>query len=289
MGLEKKALDVLYFLVNEIKEGRLDGIDTGYANDRTNIFMLLYASNDTAISQKAIDLAYDLLKIKGENVGYDTGNFLKTIDCERYKEILPEAIDHQIFDRKFDHFLLQSELVEKGLIKDPSLSKYDEIYYAMNSDDYNLTMIQRKTNRLVEYDAEGGGCPLNYVDLFESLYFPVLESQGIKDWYLTQENEWIAEDMVRYTLRLYTNGRCFELQYDDFSDWFESYQFNKLMNMALINSHSSQRFVILETGDQSFRTGLFEPSIFFPIAQKYEIPSGIIRTNDTIGYNYYDE
>jgi hypothetical protein len=176
----------------------------------------------------------------------------KSIDKTMLKKIEAQPIDValtnilnilNVKNKKFDTYLIE---IRKEY---PDFSKMDLI-----------KLVLEKTGNLFWFDAESGTYPVPY-DWLISGYSELATQQGIK---ITKISMRLATlpcgGRKQYQVRWRLNGNIYGIDFYDDSDWF-SYSVIQALNTSLYLHGYQQRFVGLDTGDQTAQFILADPDV----------------------------
>lgn len=187
--------------------------------------------------------------------------------------------------------LKQMELEEKigiyvkhGFNTSEGLDEYDKFIYSIGRlHDYDLI---RETGNTIWFDTEGGMFPLDYKELFNSTFLPVLISNNIEDIGI-EEIQTIIEGQCTYQIKIDNKKQVYQFEFTNRSDWYEVKPFIKAINLALKDIESELRLIYLDSQDQTTLLGLFNPNKFVPLAKEINMYSYAVDYNDGLMKNDY--
>jgi HEAT repeat protein len=92
----------------------------------------------------------------------------------------------------------------------------------------------------------------------------------------TRPREGRGENRGPYTVRFLYKGRLYRFVAADHVDWYDVAAVHRALNFALETAGQKERFIALDTGDQSASFVCADPDAFRPIAAKY----GLVLSKD---------
>ncbi len=127
--------------------------------------------------------------------------------------------------------------------------------------------IMEKLKILIHYDCETGVWPNEYEELI-TLYLK--NCDDLKDYrpICTFEN---LNSKTKYTSVLLNNNIGFKVHPRDFGDWYDPNAIENLLNTCLKHEKSKERFIQLESGDQTVISVYAKPSQVKAISKKYDM------------------
>ncbi len=128
--------------------------------------------------------------------------------------------------------------------------------------------------------------PLDYKDLFNSTFLPVLTSNNIENIGI-EEIQTINEGQCTYQIKIDNKKQVYEFEFTNRSDWYEVKPFVKAINLALKDIESELRLIYLDSQDQTTLLGLFNPNKFVPLAKEIKMYSFAVDYNDGLMKNDY--
>lgn len=146
--------------------------------------------------------------------------------------------------------------------------------------------IIRETGNTIWFDTEGGMFPLDYTELFNNTFLPVLLSNGIEDLDITEKRT-MEEGKCIYEIQIDNKENFYTFNYTDKSDWYEVKPFVKSINLALKDKNYNLRLIYLDTQDQTTLLGLFDPNKFLPLAEEIKMYCYAVAYNDELMKNDY--
>lgn len=167
------------------------------------------------------------------------------------------------------------------------LSNYDRFIFSLKSLNTNFNSLLEKSQKITWFDAESSEVPTNYVDFFIVNFLPLLEKVGIEDIEVFQNTRKYENDEYGYEIQVKSDERAYKYTYKEpGTDWYQSQRLVKMINLLLIQKKTPYRLIEIETGDQTAKFGIFEPSILKPLLDKYGINCWAIHYEDQ--FNVYN-
>jgi len=127
--------------------------------------------------------------------------------------------------------------------------------------------------------------PLGYKELFEDSFRPIFEESGLSNCTLT-ETQSMQDDGCKYTLSFQIDEHIFKTSFTENSDWYNVKNMLSIINHGLIAINSDLRLISADTGDQTTLLGLFEPDVFIPLMEKYDIRCNAVQDDNLMPVNY---
>ena len=174
--------------------------------------------------------------------------------------------------------------VKHGFNTSEELDEYDKFIYSIGRlHDYDLI---RETGNTIWFDTEGGMFPLDYKDLFNSTFLPVLTRNNIENIGI-EEIQTINEGQCTYQIKIDNKKQVYLFEFTNRSDWYEVKPLVKAINLALKGLESDLRLIFLDSQDQTTLLGLFNPNKFIPLANEINMYSYAVDYNDGLMKNDY--
>jgi len=174
--------------------------------------------------------------------------------------------------------------VKHGFNTSEELDEYDKFIYSIGRlHDYDLI---RETGNTIWFDTEGGMFPLDYKDLFNSTFLPVLTRNNIENIGI-EEIQTINEGQCTYQIKIDNKEQVYLFEFTNRSDWYEVKPLVKAINLALKGLESDLRLIFLDSQDQTTLLGLFNPNKFIPLANEINMYSYAVDYNDGLMKNDY--
>lgn len=174
--------------------------------------------------------------------------------------------------------------IKHGFKTNKGLDEYDKFIYSIGRlNDYDLI---RETGNTIWFDTEGGTFPLDYKDLFNSTFLPVLTSNNIVNIGI-EEIQTINEGQCTYQIKIDNKEQVYQFEFTNSSDWYEIKPLVKAINLALKDIESELRLIYIDSQDQTTLLGLFNPNKFIPLANEINMYSYAVDYNDGLMKNDY--
>ncbi|WP_158963442.1 hypothetical protein [Myroides fluvii] len=156
-------------------------------------------------------------------------------------------------------------------------------YLSLESVESIILDFFRKNKRLVWFDAEG--FTGDYVAFFEENFLPVLESSNLTDIQISQQSKQVEEDDYQYEIYIKNSVNTYLFDYTEHgTDWYQPQRLVKMLNLSLMDSKSSLRFVQVDSGDQTVIYLLATPSEIKPLLDAYGLHSFAISYDDDFNH-----
>jgi hypothetical protein len=120
------------------------------------------------------------------------------------------------------------------------------------------------------FDAETGFVPADYDNLL--LEFASKSKGVLKDmivWMDAKENK--DGETFQYTITVISNNKAFIAKPEDIGDWYDVVTVNTILEKVLADLNSRERFVSIDTGDQTVHYIFGDPANVNQLAKKYKL------------------
>jgi hypothetical protein len=259
---DKDKKEIIDYTLNHLNDLRSDNDNTDSFTFKRYIQIILKTKKD--ISEKEIE-AY--VPPKYNKYG-------------GWAYVLRDIYDSQ---HKPDLYKIKSDFLDAKLIEDFKIDAYTRFQNSLGQ--FSIYKFLDLTNRIIGFDAEGGMFPLNYTQLFEESFRPVLEASGLSRFRFFEEQERLGKECL-YTLAFQLDKVTYETSFQERSDWYNVSKMSLIINRCLIEVNSELRMISVDTGDQSALLGLFKPDSFIPLMLKYNIRCWAIDGDNLVEMNY---
>ncbi|WP_203258432.1 hypothetical protein [Hyunsoonleella ulvae] len=202
---------------------------------------------------------YSIERIVSTLVSMDATEYFSELDNIIENKLLVESILKQYDLTKGSIETVANDLYKFGIISDPISNKIIEkakkLSNTEDSIDYAYDLLS-VSNLYLWFDAEPGILPVDYDDLI--LKF-IKNSNGK----LNEIDVWMDADVdkshnINYKIYVSANDRVYIIYPEDIGDWYDVEVVLNLMNTIAKDANLVERYVFIDTGDQTVQT-LFGP------------------------------
>ena len=264
-SLTQEELRSMLFQVKQTKKFYKEGDYYGNWGDR--FLRLVKTAYPNGVSTRQ---DFDKLGL-GQRLMYDSPLRITIPDAK-------DPRDNSRVDELINDMILCKILPQNYHLK---LSNYDRFIFSLKFFNTNINTLLAKSQKIAWFDAESSDVPTNYVDFFTVNFLPLLKKVGIKDIEVFQNTKKYENDEYDYEIHVKSDERAYKYTYKETgTDWYQSQRLVKMINLLLIQKKTPYRLIEIETGDQTAKFGIFEPSILKPLLDKYGINCWAIHYED---------
>lgn len=165
-----------------------------------------------------------------------------------------------------------NDLLNMGLIDRPVSKETIEKAKAKNESDNsegNTFNLLNEVGIFHWFDAETGMVPVDYDELILTLSKNSNRKfENIKVWMVANEKQ---DNTYNYHVFLYANNKVYVANPPDIGDWYEVETVLALLNTALRDSGMKERYVFIDTGDQTVQIMFGQEDKVKLFAEKYKL------------------
>jgi hypothetical protein len=135
----------------------------------------------------------------------------------------------------------------------------------------NIHAILEASNQYLWFDTETGFVPVDYDKLI--MDFAKKSNGKLKDILVTMETSGDpgTEGDLHYKISLYFNNKIYVIEPEDIGDWYDVGMVEALLNKVLEDSGAKERYVFIETGDQTAQYLFGEEDKVKAVVKKYHL------------------
>lgn len=198
------------------------------------------------------------------------------------EDLKPHPFRKKLESNQIDKIVSElNKYADASRLEPIELTDRNRFIYSLKTPESLIFDFFLKRNRMSWFDAESSSVPTDYKQFYTSEFKKVLEENSNLALNIASNIKQTEEGNYSYEVYVSSESKSYVYKYEEHgTDWYNAQRLVKMINLQLIDRKSKNRFVEVDSGDQTAIFILAEPIVLKKLLRNYNINCWAVNYGD---------